>query len=77
MYRAALALWLAVELAGCSHAPEAGQPATDSNGASPGAAGCAQARWQAQTAPVINKRQGQDALDNYDPDGGEGAKPCP
>lgn len=28
--------------------------------------GCYQADWQAETAPVINKRMGPDALDKYE-----------
>ncbi|MBK5537669.1 hypothetical protein JFV28_07085 [Pseudomonas sp. TH05] len=49
-------------LVGCSSTPEA-KPAVE-----PGAPdnGCYQADWQAETAPVINKRLGPDGLDKYE-----------
>ncbi|WP_263261322.1 hypothetical protein [Pseudomonas sp. RIT-PI-S] len=79
MYRAFVVLAVAYALAGCSHDNAASQPAVQ---AAPPAGtaegGCAEADWQAQTAAVINKRQGQEALDNYDTENGEeGHKPCP
>lgn len=50
-------------LAGCAGSPESkSEPAA----AEPQGSGCYQADWQAETAPVINKRSGPDGLDKYD-----------
>lgn len=58
------ALLLAL-LAGCSSAPadQAVAPAKAEVAKPHG--GCAQSEWQAQTAPVISKRQGNEALEKY------------
>lgn len=59
---AALVL-LAGMLAGCADkavAPSATQAAKPVQG------GCEQSDWQAQTAPVINKRLGPEVLEQYD-----------
>ncbi|WP_213878489.1 hypothetical protein [Pseudomonas sp. dw_358] len=63
----ALAVWL---LAGCTSHPDE-PPVT--RAAKPTGAGCEQSDWQAQTAPVINKRLGPDVLEQYD----AGQKGCP
>jgi hypothetical protein len=49
-------------LAGCASAPQA-RPAP---GAIEPQDGCDQADWQAETAPVINKRSGPEGLDKYE-----------
>ena len=66
MFKAVPALLLIALLGGCSSAPS-------DNAVTPAKAevakphgGCAQSEWQAQTAPVISKRQGNEALEKYD-----------
>ena len=49
-------------LAGCASEPQA-RPAP---GAIEPQDGCYQADWQAETAPVINKRSGPEGLDKYE-----------
>lgn len=49
-------------LVGCSGTPHA-KP--DAEAVEPDK-GCYQADWQAETAPVINKRLGPDGLDKYE-----------
>lgn len=39
--------------------------------------GCYQSQWQAETAPVINKRLGPDGLEKYDDDHQRKAPGCP
>lgn len=63
-------LTLAV-LAGCSSGPEPARadevkPRT----------GCTQSDWQAQTAPVIGKREGNEALEQYRKDTQEQGSGC-
>lgn len=77
MYRFVAALVLASGLVGCSHDPAAEPPGVikdDPGGVNSQA--CALARWQAQTAPVIGKREGQEALDSGEVERLDGAKPC-
>jgi hypothetical protein len=68
-----IVLW-AAGLAACSGSP----PAVIGTPAEPGkpARGCAQSEWQAQTAPVINKRQGNEALEEYAVEVQEEANGC-
>lgn len=63
---------MAVLLGACSSnpAPEA-QPSDAPKG------GCYQSEWQAQTAPVINKRLGPDGLEKYDDEHQRRAQGCP
>ncbi|MFF7706379.1 hypothetical protein [Pseudomonas sp. NPDC007930] len=73
--------WAMIALASClaacsSPAPQAPQPAPAAHAQAP-ASGCKQANWQAETAPVINKRQGQEALERYDADNPAAAGDCP
>lgn len=62
MVKTLLLLLFAGLLAGCGSTPQtqsepaAGEPEK----------GCYQADWQAETAPVINKRSGPEALDKYE-----------
>nr|BFD44917.1 hypothetical protein FFPRI1PSEUD_64160 [Pseudomonas sp. FFPRI_1] len=69
-----LSLLIAVALlAGCSSAPEAkpedavGEPEK----------GCYQADWQAETAPVINKRLGPEGLEKYETPSKAREQGCP
>lgn len=39
--------------------------------------GCYQSQWQAETAPVINKRLGPDGLEKYDDEHQRKAPGCP
>ncbi|MEE1925515.1 hypothetical protein V0R50_26880 [Pseudomonas sp. 148P] len=59
-------------LGACSSAPESAsdQPAVEKGG-------CYQSEWQAETAPVINKRLGPDGLEKYDDEHQRRAKGCP
>ncbi|WPP00259.1 hypothetical protein SFA35_02375 [Pseudomonas sp. HR96] len=61
--RYAGAALLAALLAACASKPPLKPPPTQ---AARPAAGCEQSDWQAQTAPVINKRLGPDVLEQYD-----------
>ncbi|NBF05400.1 hypothetical protein GV819_24210 [Pseudomonas sp. Fl5BN2] len=60
-------------LAGCSSTPqaqsgsEAGEPEK----------GCYQADWQAETAPVINKRLGPEGLEKYETPSKAKEQGCP
>jgi len=65
MFKALPAALLIALLAGCSSAPadRAVTPAKAEVATPHG--GCAQSEWQAQTAPVISKRQGNEALEKY------------
>jgi hypothetical protein len=78
MARGALLLMMLGALAACSHDADPGH-AGGGDTSSP-AAGCTdqnwRIRWMEETAPVINKRQGQDALDSDDTEAGDGQKPC-
>ncbi|MBD1549899.1 hypothetical protein [Pseudomonas typographi] len=67
---------LAGLLAGCSSTP-AEVPPQPTPDQSPSKGGCYQAGWQAETAPVINKRQGQEALERYDPENQAPGSGCP
>ena len=77
MRRGACLLFAFGLLAGCSHDAEPGRTAAGSAAPAPD---CSQPnwrlRWQAETAPVITKRQGQDALETFDAEG-DGPAPCP
>ena len=79
MIRGALVLTLACGLMACSH--EASRQQKDGNAAerctSEGDHANWRARWQAETAPVIDKRQGQEAMDNDEADIAERMAPCP
>jgi hypothetical protein len=77
MYRFAASCVLALGLAGCSHEPSPTQSeAVTGDATGPGSQACALARWQAQTAPVVGKRDGQDVLDTGEAESAEGAAPC-
>ncbi|CAD5203302.1 hypothetical protein [Pseudomonas sp. FEN] len=58
-------------LAGCAGKPTAGPAAERAP------RGCDQADWQAETAPVINKRLGPDGLEKYDTSSGTRERGCP
>lgn len=74
MFKSLPPLVLLAVLAGCSSAPgdAAGVPAQVAKPRG----GCAQSEWQAQTAPVINKRQGNEALEQYASDTQEQGSGC-
>ncbi len=61
-------------LAGCA-GKSATAPAVPE--AVPGKGGCYQSDWQAETAPVINKRLGPDGLEKYDPERQVQGQGCP
>ncbi|MFD2643861.1 hypothetical protein [Pseudomonas japonica] len=61
-----------VALGACSSTSDV---APDSPAAEKG--GCYQSEWQAETAPVINKRLGPDGLEKYDDEHQRRAKGCP
>lgn len=65
----------AVLMAGCGSTPSA-VPEAEKPGAAPKKS-CYQADWQAETMPVINKRIGNERLEQYDaaPNGQE--QGCP
>lgn len=77
--RGALVLTLACGLMACSH--EATREHNDDSAADrcapEGGTADWRARWQAETAPVIDKRQGQEAMDNDETDIAERMVPCP
>ncbi|UFH49706.1 hypothetical protein [Pseudomonas sp. KNUC1026] len=75
MIRHVASMALAVMLAACSN-PQAQAPGTPEQGV-PAQGGCRQAGWQAETAPVISKRQGQEALERYDPEAQPAGSGCP
>jgi len=60
-------------LAGCASTHRA---TPESEGGEP-EKGCYQADWQAETAPVINKRLGPDGLDKYETRSGSREHGCP
>ncbi len=66
-------LFAAAWLAGCSATPQAG-PADEAD--RPGK-GCYQADWQAETAPVINKRLGPEGLEKYETPSKAREQGCP
>lgn len=72
-----LPVLLLVLLAGCSSAP-GGSAAVPAKGEVGGKArgNCAQSNWQAETAPVINKRQGNEALEKFDGEEQEAGSGC-
>lgn len=72
MTKALPLLLLVGVLAGC-----AGKPAPAAAEQVPGKGGCYQADWQAETAPVINKRLGPDGLEKYDPEHQAPGQGCP
>lgn len=76
MFRATAALLLSATLAACGSAPrDAGVVPGQAEVARPHG-GCAQSDWQAQTAPVINKRQGNEALEKYEAESQEQGAGC-
>ncbi|WP_025131129.1 hypothetical protein [Pseudomonas sp. PH1b] len=69
-----LSLLIAVALlAGCSSAPEA----KPEDAAGEPEKGCYQADWQAETAPVINKRLGPEGLEKYETPSKAREQGCP
>jgi hypothetical protein len=74
MIKAFVLLLTAGVVAGC-----AGKPASESarDTQAPGQGGCYQSGWQAETAPVINKRLGPDGLEKYDEEHQAKGKGCP
>ncbi|MDF9617925.1 hypothetical protein P5705_09740 [Pseudomonas entomophila] len=50
---------------------------SDADPAQPPKGGCYQSQWQAETAPVINKRLGPDGLEKYDDEHQRKAAGCP
>lgn len=65
MFKSLPPLVLLAVLAGCSSAPSNAVGGPDEAQVAKPHGGCAQSEWQAQTAPVINKRQGNEALEQY------------
>ncbi|WP_434011792.1 hypothetical protein [Pseudomonas entomophila] len=55
----------------------ASNPGSDADPAQPPKGGCYQSQWQAETAPVINKRLGPDGLEKYDDEHQRKAAGCP
>ena len=55
----------------------AGNPGADAPAAQAAKGGCYQSQWQAETAPVINKRLGPDGLEKYDDEHQRKAPGCP
>ncbi len=72
MTKALPLLLLAAVLSGCASKPAPAAPERV-----PGKGGCYQADWQAETAPVINKRLGPDGLEKYDPETQAQGQGCP
>ncbi|WP_047338021.1 lipoprotein [Pseudomonas protegens] len=69
-----LPLLIAVALlAGCSSAPKV----TPAEEAGEVHKGCYQADWQAETAPVINKRLGPEGLEKYETPSKAREQGCP
>ena len=77
MFRSLPAIVLLALLAGCASAPpsDAAVPARGEVG-NKAKGSCAQSNWQAETAPVINKRQGNEALEKYDGEEQEPGSGC-
>jgi hypothetical protein len=65
MFRALPTALLVALLAGCSSVPADRAVTPDKAEVAKPNGGCAQSDWQAQTAPVISKRQGNEALEKY------------
>lgn len=63
---------VAVLLGACSSNKGGGTEAPQ-----PPKGGCYQSQWQAETAPVINKRLGPDGLEKYDDEHQRKAPGCP
>ncbi|BBP79899.1 hypothetical protein CCU68_11245 [Pseudomonas gingeri NCPPB 3146 = LMG 5327] len=74
MVRPLMLLILAGVLGGCAGKPGAG---ATSEAAPAAGKGCDQADWQAETAPVLNKRLGPDGLEKYDTSSGTREQGCP
>ncbi|MFV3379373.1 hypothetical protein [Pseudomonas sp. NY15354] len=49
----------------------------DTEPSQPPKGGCYQSQWQAETAPVINKRMGPEGLEKYDDEHQRQAPGCP
>ena len=77
MFRSLPAVVLLALLAGCASAPPSGAAVPAKGEAGNKTKGsCAQSNWQAETAPVINKRQGNEALEKYDGEEQEPGSGC-
>jgi hypothetical protein len=63
---------VAVLLGACSS-----NKGNEADPAQPPKGGCYQSQWQAETAPVINKRLGPDGLEKYDDEHQRKAPGCP
>ncbi|QKZ07202.1 MULTISPECIES: hypothetical protein [Pseudomonas] len=74
MTKALPLLLLATALAGCAHKADTAPAQPDHV---PGKGGCYQSDWQAETAPVINKRLGPDGLEKYDTERQAPGQGCP
>lgn len=74
MYKATALLLFAGLLFGCSSTASGPRPKVQEANSQKG--GCYQADWQAQTAPVINKRSGPDELGQYDAEHGDQDAGC-
>jgi len=71
----AVALLIVVAtLAGCASEPDT-RPAGQAP--EPAGKGCHQADWQAETAPVLNKRLGPDGLEKYEAPSPTREQGCP
>jgi len=62
---------LALLLGACS------SKSADTEPSQPPKGGCYQSQWQAETAPVINKRMGPEGLEKYDDEHQRKAPGCP
>ena len=62
---------LALLLGACS------SKSVDTEPSQPPKGGCYQSQWQAETAPVINKRMGPEGLEKYDDEHQRQAPGCP
>lgn len=65
MFKTLPAVMLMALLAGCSSTPADNAVTPVKAEVAKPHGGCAQSEWQAQTAPVISKRQGNEALEKY------------
>ncbi|MGP0013058.1 hypothetical protein [Pseudomonas sp.] len=74
MVKPLVLLILAGVLVGCADRHSVGPAAEVAPAADKG---CYQADWQAETAPVINKRLGPDGLEKYDTSSGTREQGCP
>jgi len=75
MFKACALLLLVGAIAGCAGAPAPEAGATADEQVPKG--GCYQSEWQAETAPVINKRLGPEGLEKYEPEHQAQARGCP